>query len=175
MKIKILEKTKGCFPQVFEQGDWYDLCLAEDVTLKAPYAHKLRHWKNENNNKDIVRDVTFDSCVASLGICVEVPEGYESIVEPRSSTFNRFGIMLPNSVGVIDNTYKSDTDVWHFPMVATRAVTIPKGTRIAQFRVQLSQKATLWQKIKWLFSSAPVLVKVNSLSNKARGGFGSTN
>ena len=51
---------------------------------------------------------------------------------------------------------------------------IPKGTRIAQFRIQLSQKATAWQKIKWLFSSKPKLIRVASLANEERGGFGST-
>jgi dUTPase len=58
--------------------------------------------------------------------------------------------------------------------MATRAVTIPKGTRIVQFRVQLSQKATVWQKIKWLFSGPIKIKKVDSLDNPTRGGFGST-
>ena len=50
-----------------------------------------------------------------------------------------------------------------------------KGERICQFRVQLSQKATMWQKIKWLFSSGIELVQVKDLPNKTnRGGFGST-
>jgi dUTPase len=60
------------------------------------------------------------------------------------------------------------------PVVATRAVIIPKGTRLAQFRVNLSQKATVWQKLKWLFSSGVKLKKVNSLNNPNRNGFGST-
>lgn len=75
-----------------------------------------------------------------------------------------------------DNTmsYNSDKDEWKLAVIATRKVTIPKGTRIAQFRVQLSQKATWWQKIKWLFSSSIKLEKVDSLDNEERGGFGST-
>ena len=73
-----------------------------------------------------------------------------------------------------DNTmsYNSDNDEWKLAVIATRKVTIPKGTRIAQFRVQLSQKATWWQKIKWLFSSSIKLEKVDSLDNEERGGFG---
>jgi dUTPase len=60
------------------------------------------------------------------------------------------------------------------PALAIRNVKIPEGTRIAQFRVQLSQKATFWQKIKWLFSSGVKLEQVASLDNETRGGFGST-
>jgi dUTP pyrophosphatase len=74
----------------------------------------------------------------------------------------------------VDCTYRGENDEWRFPVIATKDITIPKGTRIAQFRVQLSQKATVWQKIKWLFSSKPKLVKVTSLGDKSRGGFGST-
>ena len=90
----------------------------------------------------------------------------------RSSTFKKYGLLLVNSQGIIDNSYKGDNDQWMFPAVATRKITIPKGTRIAQFRVQLSQKATVWQKLKWLFSSKPKLVKVDSLGNPDRKGIG---
>ena len=48
------------------------------------------------------------------------------------------------------------------------------GDRVAQFRIQLSQKATVWQKIKWLFSSGIEFVDVEDLHNESRGGFGST-
>lgn len=71
-------------------------------------------------------------------------------------------------------SYNSDEDEWKMPVIAMRKTTIPKGTRIAQFKVQLSQKATAWQKIKWLFSNGIKIVYVNSLSNAKRGGFGST-
>ena len=55
-----------------------------------------------------------------------------------------------------------------------RETTIEAGDRICQFRIQLSQKATFWQKLKWLFSSGIELVEVDNLNNKSRGGFGST-
>ena len=71
-------------------------------------------------------------------------------------------------------SYKGDNDVWKAPLTATRKVSIPKGTRVAQFRVQLSQKATWWQKIKWLLAGNIKLVKVASLNNPDRKGFGST-
>ena len=69
-------------------------------------------------------------------------------------------------------SYKGDKDEWKLAVVATRNVTIPKGTRLCQFRIQLSQKATVWQKLKWLFSGAPQFQHVETLSNPTRGGFG---
>jgi dUTP pyrophosphatase len=174
MTIKVLEKAEGCFPQIFDKGDWYDLSTAEDITLKAPQANKM-HIRNKGK-EDVAevrtRDVDFDFKLLPLGIAAEIPKGYEAHILPRSSTFKKYGLLLVNSQGIIDNSYKGDNDQWMFPAVATRKITIPKGTRIAQFRVQLSQKATVWQKLKWLFSSKPRLVKVDSLGNPDRKGIG---
>ena len=100
--------------------------------------------------------------------------GDEDIVRPMHITKMKalnWGIKSPQ-VNIM--SYCSDKDEWKFPALATRKVTIPKGTRIAQFKIQLSQKATVGQKIKWLFSDKIELVKVNSLDNPERGGFGST-
>lgn len=173
MKIKVFEKIPGCMPGIIAMGDWIDLALAEDVILKGPHAKTLHHKTKAGQNEKF-RDVIFDSCLASLGVCIKVPEGYECVVVPRSSTFKKYGIIQSNSMGVIDQVYNGPEDVWKMPIVATRATYIPKGTRIAQFKVQLSQKATVWQKIKWLFSSPPRVVKLRHNSGDSRGGFGST-
>lgn len=174
MKIKVLVKTDGCMPQILSQGDWIDLKLAEDITLKGPYAKALKRKTKDGQVIERFRDVVFSSVIAKLGVCIEVPKGYECVVVPRSSTFKKYGILQTNHFGVIDQSYCSDEDEWRMPMVATRTVTIPKGTRIAQFRVQLSQKATKWQKLKWLLSSGVKILYVKSLGNAKRGGFGST-
>ena len=50
-----------------------------------------------------------------------------------------------------------------------REATIEAGDRICQFRIQLSQKATMWQKLKWLLSSGIELVEVDDLSDDNRG------
>ena len=55
-----------------------------------------------------------------------------------------------------------------------RDTTINEGDRICQFRIQLSQKATMWQKIKWLLSSGVEIVEVDELDNPDRGGIGIT-
>jgi dUTP pyrophosphatase len=93
---------------------------------------------------------------------------------PRSSAAKKMGIMCANSIGVIDQSYCGDDDQWMFPAVTLRKTSISKNTRICQFRIQLSQKATMWQRIKWLFTSGIELVEVESLGNTNRGGFGST-
>lgn len=174
MTIKILEKTPGCAPVNLLVGDWFDLTLAEDVSLKGPHAKTLHRYKQKEEQIERLRDVAFDSAIVKLGICAEVPKGYECVIVPRSSTFKKYGIIQSNHLGVVDYSYNSDEDEWKMPIVAMRKTFIPKGTRIAQFRVQLSQKATVWQKIKWLFSNSIKFKKVTKLHNEKRGGFGST-
>ena len=98
-------------------------------------------------------------------------DGYKNYVDtPSAEPFTGINRLDKSD----DNSYKGDTDEWKLPVVATRDVIIPKGTRICQFRIQLSQKATFWQKLKWFFSSIPKLQQVASLNNQSRGGFGST-
>lgn len=176
MKIKVFEKTKGCFPKEFEVGDWFDLVAAKDIKLVASTASTLRYNTKKNpvseEDKPKKRNVTFQSVLIPLGVCMELPKGYEAVVIPRSSTFKKYGLIQTNSVGLIDNSYSSEKDEWKFPGLATKDTIIPKGTRIAQFRIQLSQKATMWQKLKWLMSSSVKLVQVEHLDNKPRGGFG---
>lgn len=157
LKIKVKELTKGCMPYIIQNGDWIDLICAEDM--------KLNITTLEDNP-----DVKY----IPLGVAMQLPKGFEAIVAPRSSTPNRFGIMCANSFGVIDNCYCGNNDEWKFPVIAIRSTFIEKGCRICQFKIQLSQKATLWQKIKWLFSSGVELVKVDNLQENSRGGFGST-
>ena len=176
MTIKVKEIVRGCSPIIFDCGDWFDLICSKDITLKAPYArtkHRKRHNKTDED-PETFRDVIFDYTLIPLGVAMEIPEGMEAIIAPRSSTFKKYGLIQTNSIGVVDYLYKGDNDEWKLAVVATRNVTIPAGTRLAQFRIQPSQKATVWQKIKWLFSTAPTFEHVKSLNNKDRKGFGST-
>jgi dUTP pyrophosphatase len=105
---------------------------------------------------------------------MQLPRGFEAVVLPRSSTYAKYKITMVNSMGVIDNSYCGKDDIWKMPVIAQRDTFIPEGVRIAQFRIQLSQKATIWQKIKWLFSGKIKLLHVTNLDNTSRGGFGST-
>lgn len=71
--------------------------------------------------------------VIPLGIRMKLPEGYFGLVVPRSSTCLKYGILMANSVGVIEPDYCGDNDVWGFVAYAVRDTAIAKGTRIAQF------------------------------------------
>ena len=159
IKIKCLNGTNDV--KIIKKGEWIDLYAADTVKLEAP-------------TQTVENIIEFDSYMINLGIAAELPSGYEAIVAPRSSTFKHFGIILANSIGIIDNSYCGNTDYWKFPAIALRQTTIHYGDKIAQFRIQLSQKATIWQKIKWLFSNKIELVQVDNLSKTNRGGIGST-
>lgn len=173
MKIKIKEVTPGCMPEILKVGDCIDLMTSEEYILKCPHAKMLHKQKEkEADNTERYRDVIFNYTQLDLGVVIEMPKGYEGILMPRSSTFKKWGIIQTNSVGEVDQSYCGPNDVWKMPVMATRTVTIPKGTPIAQFKVQLSQKATMWQKIKWLFSSKVKLVKVDEMTGEDRKGIG---
>lgn len=97
----------------------------------------------------------------SLGVRIKLPQDCEALVIPRSSTFKRYGIIMANSIGLIDSTYCGNNDIWQFPAYATRFTRIPKHTRICQFRV--------------LKSMPPIIFKeVENMKYPDRGGFGST-
>lgn len=172
LKIKVKVLTEGCMPEINPKGDWIDLRAAEDIELKAPQAGVLKR-KTVNGEEISYRNVTFDTKLFSLGVAMELPKGFEAQVLSRSST-PKMGIIQPNSEAVIDNIYKGDNDVWRYWATSLRDTIIHKGDRICQFRIQLSQKATVWQKLRWLFSSGIELIKVDSLGNSNRGGIGTS-
>lgn len=167
LKIKVKVLTPGCEPQVNKKGDWIDLKVAKDIHMAAPYANTLK-----KHNTNSVRNVEFNNEVIPLGVAMQLPAGCEALVVPRSSTYKNFGIIQPNHVGIIDNSYSGNGDQWHMLAVALRDVKIDSLSRICQFKIQLSQKATLWQKIKYWLSSGIELVYVDKLNNPDRGGLG---
>ena len=158
------------------KGDLYDLYAAEDVELKGPKS-SIRTWTEKESGQQKItvnNSVVFESAIFSLGIAVKLPDGYMSEVHPRSSTFGQKKIMLTNSEGQIDHSYMGNNDIWKFGAVAFEDTKISKGDKIAQFRIHLSQHASIWQKIKWLFSNKIELEFVDELEGENRGGFGST-
>lgn len=139
-KIKIMYHDKNMEKLVYVDGksDWIDLRAAEDVKLSKGDFH-----------------------LVNLGVSVELPEGYEMIIAPRSSTFKNYGLLQTNSIGVIDESYCSSADILMLPVYATRDTIIHKYDRICQFRI---------------FKHQPEInfVEVDHLDGKVRGGFGST-
>lgn len=119
-------------------GDWIDLRAAETVELKAG-----------------------EFKIISLGVSIKLPEGYEAHIVPRSSTFKKWGILQTNSMGVIDNSYSGDNDIWGMPVIAFRDTVIKENDRICQFRI-----------VKQM--SEVEIQQTDRLKGVDRGGFGST-
>jgi len=119
-------------------GDWIDLRSAEDIVMKQ-----------------------FDFKLIHLGVAMQLPEGYEANIVPRSSTYKNFGILQTNSFAVIDESYCGDNDWWRYPIVALKDTTIKKGDRICQFRINKKMP-----EVKF--------AEVELLGNKDRNGLGST-
>lgn len=152
--IKYMRVDKTISPlEIIDKGEWVDLRLAETVHLSQG-EYKL----------------------LSLGVRMQLPEGFEAWVVPRSGTFKNFGIIQTNSIGIIDSTYCGPKDIWKFSAFATKAVAIEKDTRICQFRVMPSQKASSVIKGAWNSSEGIDLVEEEWLegNEESRGGFGST-
>lgn len=163
LKIKVKRINKQIeLPKLTPNGDWIDLRASKSYVLTGPIKY------------DEAGNIGFESKLINLGIAMQLPEGFEAHVLPRSSTYKNFSVILTNSQGIIDNSYCGNKDEWKFGALAFKDTAIKAGDRICQFRIMLSQKATVWQKLKWLFSSGIEIVEVDSLSDNNRGGIGST-
>jgi dUTP pyrophosphatase len=137
IKIKYFDKDLPRLHMI-DNGDWCDMRAAKTIELK----------KGEFG-------------LIPLGVAMELPEGYEAHVVPRSSTFKNFGIIETNSMGVIDESYKGDNDQWFFPAYALRDTVINEGERICQFRIMEKMPEVEF-------------IEVEQLGNDDRGGHGST-
>jgi len=138
--IQVKYFVEGLDPLCYVDGrsDWIDLHAAEDVALKAGEFRRI-----------------------PLGVAMKLPQGWEAHVAPRSSTFQNYGILQTNGVGVVDGSYCGDNDQWYLPVYATRDVEIPKNARICQFRIVENQPRLTF-------------TQVEHLEGPDRGGFGST-
>lgn len=127
------------------QGDWIDLAVSVDTVIPK-HTHVL----------------------VPLGVAMELPKGYEAHLAPRSSLFKKHGLIVVNSVGVIDESYCGDEDEWKLsvyclePKFNGSFSELKAGERIAQFRIIKKMPSVNF-------------IEVDSLQNPSRGGFGSTN
>ena len=60
---------------------------------------------------------------------MQLPAGYEAVIVPRSSTYKNFGIIQTNHMGVVDESYCGDDDVWMMPALAMRDTEINVNDR----------------------------------------------
>ena len=123
IKIKYFTDKIDKLCYIAGNSDWIDLRVAEDVVMKKGEFRLIR-----------------------LGVAMELPQGYEAHVVPRSSTYKNFGLIQTNHMGVIDESYKGEVHI---------------GDRLCQFRIMKHQP-----QINFL--------EVDSLENEDRGGFGTS-
>ena len=138
IKIKYFTDKIEKLCYIAGNSDWIDLRVAEDVVMKKGEFRLIR-----------------------LGVAMELPQGYEANVVPRSSTYKNFGLIQTNHMGVIDESYKGDADEWKWPALAMRDTEVHVGDRLCQFRIMKHQP-----QINFL--------EVDSLENEDRGGFGTS-
>ena len=138
IKIKYFTDKIEKLCYIAGNSDWIDLRVAEDVVMKKGEFRLIR-----------------------LGVAMELPQGYEEHVVPRSSTYINFGLIQTNHMGVIDESYKGDADEWKWPALAMRDTEVHVGDRLCQFRIMKHQP-----QINFL--------EVDSLENEDRGGFGTS-
>ena len=145
IRIKYFDDAKKL--EKISKGDWIDLYANKDMFIPEG-----------------------SRAMIPLGVAMELPEGYEAHLAPRSSTFKTWGIIQTNHVGVIDHSYCGDNDQWHMPVYCLMGKTeyedqigtwIHKGDKIAQFRIMEVQPTIEFE-------------EVEHLGNEDRGGFGST-
>lgn len=137
IKIKYFDNEIDRIEKI-SKGDWIDLRSAETIHLKKGEFH-----------------------LVNLGVGMELPEGYEANIVPRSSTYKNFKILQTNSFAVIDNSYSGDDDQWLYPVIAMEDTIINKNDRICQFRINKIQPQIEFEEIE-------------HLNDVNRGSFGST-
>lgn len=112
----------------------------------------------------VVAPVTIASGARVLiptGLAIALPEGYELQIRPRSGLALRYGIVLPNSPGTIDEDYRGEIQVIVLNTGAEPFI-VERGARIAQAVLAPVVRAG-WEEAADLDATA-----------RNEGGFGST-
>ncbi len=112
--------------------------------------------------RETVKIKPFTPTFVPLNTIVKIPKGYMLLIASRSSLPLKKGLMLANSVGIIDQDYCGEKDeikalILNF---TKKTVIVKKGERIAQ--------GLLVKIIR------PQIEESENMERKSRGGFGST-
>ena len=141
MKINIVNKSNNPLPAYETSGSaGMDLraFIEADIVLK-PLERKL----------------------VPTGLFIELPEGYEAQLRPRSGLAFKHGISLPNSPATIDSDYRGEIKVALINL-SNENFTVKNGDRIAQMIIAKHEKA------EW------IQTEVLNETSRGEGGFGST-
>ena len=141
MKIKIINRSKHALPK-------YQTALSAGMDLYA-------------NIEESVTLKPLERKLISTGLLIELPQGFEAQIRPRSGLAIKNGITVLNSPGTIDADYRGEIGVILVNLSA-EAFTINNGDRIAQM-VIAKQETAIWEEVAEL-----------SETDRGAGGFGST-
>lgn len=139
------------------------ICRVRPSELPLP-----RYQTPQSAGLDLLADVPHPLTLKPLerhlvptGLSIELPQGYEAQVRPRSGLALKFGLTCLNAPGTIDADYRGEVKVL-LANLSEAPATIQRGDRIAQLVIAPIAHATL--------------VEVEALSHTERGagGFGST-
>jgi len=141
MNVKIVNKSKHQLPA-------YETALSAGMDLRA------------NINEEIILK-PLERKLVKTGIFIELPEGYEAQIRPRSGLAHKHGISIVNSPGTIDADYRGEIGVI-LVNLSNENFTIKNGERICQM-VIAKHETINWE-------------EVNALEETKRGagGFGHT-
>jgi dUTP pyrophosphatase len=163
MKVKKFSKDVPDF-KIDNKGDWIDL-FVERATISENTEEAIEYNQgfkdNDFNEGGEIWYNKGDIVIVGLGVAIELPYSHEGEIRPRSSTLKKTGLLLTNSVGTIDESYKGDSDEWQGVFYATRNGMFKRFDRLLQFKV-----------IKKMVK--PTIEYVDTLGNENRGGYGTS-
>jgi dUTP pyrophosphatase len=141
MKVKIVNTSMHQLPA-------YETLFSAGMDLRA------------NLERPIILK-SLQRCVVPTGLFVELPEGFEAQVRPRSGLAARFGISVLNTPGTIDADYRGEIKVILINL-SDDEFTINNGDRIAQMVISKHER------VEWL------PVEELQSTDRGEGGFGHT-
>src|SRR5690554_1182048 len=141
MKVKIINRSKHDLPQ-------YETEASAGVDLRA-------------NAEEPFTLQSLERTLIKTGLFLEIPEGYEAQVRPRSGLAIKHGITGLNSPGTIDADYRGEVGVI-LVNLSQEPFVIEDGDRIAQLVFSKVKQA------KW------ITTEELSVTERGAGGFGST-
>ncbi|MBW3520178.1 dUTP diphosphatase [Flavobacterium sp. NKUCC04_CG] len=104
---------------------------------------------------------SLERAIVPTGLFIELPDGYEAQIRPRSGLAAKKGITLLNSPGTIDADYRGEIGII-LVNLSTEPFVVENGERIAQMVI------SKFEQIQW------EAVNVLSETERGTGGFGST-
>lgn len=141
MKVKVINRSGYDLPQ-------YATPHSAGLDLRA-------------NTEESITLLPLQRVMVPTGIFIELPDGYEAQVRPRSGLAVKHGISLVNTPGTIDPDYRGEIKVVLVNLSDVAFELVP-GERIAQMVI------ARFERIEW------ELCTTLSDSNRGEGGFGST-